>query len=430
MQLRYYQQEAIDCVKDEFNGLLVLPTGTGKSHIISGIAQKYPNDFILVFQPSKEILEQNYAKILNVTNNPEEIGIYSASLGQKNIKRITFATIGSIKSYDDFNHFKIIIVDEAHLVNADAGKYEKIIRYNFPKILVGLTATPYRMYTNAYGSSCWRFLHTTTPRLFNKIAYIYQNKQAFDDGFLVKPTYHEEYYNTSTLDIKGSEYSEKSILRLNKAIGLHDKIVESVHYAKRKHNLIFTTSIEEAEIITDKLRFNGISSSEISSKNSKKEREKILKDFKSGQLQAVINIGVLTTGFDFPALDCIIGARPTMSLGLYIQMIGRGIRPCEGKTSCDYFDICANVKVFGKIEDYVIGGEGKETYLKNANGYLITPRSINSDGGDWIIPFGKFRGLKIGQIGRSYIEYCLKNMGDNFFYKRQFETELMRRAEL
>lgn len=432
MEFRHYQSGAVDCIKPFFNGILVLPTGSGKSVVIAGIAKKF-HEPILILQPSKEILEQNYQKILAFIDDQNEVGIYSALMGQKDIKRITLATIGSIKDYEAFRHFKIIIQDECHLTNAKGGQYEKLFRYNQPRILVGLTATPYRLHTSENGY-CWRFLHRTRPKIFKDIEFVYQNKTAFDEGFLLKPEYYEFDYDTSVLKTKGSEYSEESILKLNKAMGLHDKITTIVEQCQRKHILIFTTSIEEAEIIADKLKSAGISSREISSLNTKKEREQILRDFKSGAIRAVVNVGVLTTGFDFPSLDCVIGARPTMSLALYYQMMGRGVRICDGKTSWDYFDLCGNVKTFGKVESYVIDGKGSETSIKNSDGFLIRSASANKaleelPGGEWVLPFGKFKDHKIKDVDSNYLKYCLDNFED-FYYASKFSEELKRRASV
>jgi DNA repair protein RadD len=429
MQLRYYQKEAVDCVQDGHNGILVLPTGTGKSLIVAGLAQKYPDKKILVLQPSKEILEQNYSKILAVAP-PGEVGIYSASLGRKDIKRITLATIGSIKSYETFDDFRIMIIDECHLVNAQGGRYEKLIRYNRPRILVGLTATPYRMHSTSFGLS-WRFLHRTRPKIFDSISYVYQNQKAFDDGYLIKPTYHEYDYDTSTLSISGSDYSERSILRLNHSIDLYNKLADIVRQSTRRHILIFTTSIEEAETISDKLSIAGIASSEVSSHNSKKERVDIIQKFRRGDLRVVVNVGILTTGFDFPELDCVIGARPTMSLGLYYQMLGRGVRPAPGKDSWDYHDLCGNVKAFGKVDDYVIDGRGAQTSLESAGTTLIEGynKTKTYTGGNWVVPFGKYKGLCIAYVDAGYLQWCLSEL-DGFRYKKQFEMELMRRTEI
>ena len=445
MQLRSYQQGAIDCVEDPFNGILVLPTGSGKSVVIAGLAQKY-NEPILILQPSKEILEQNYSKIISFVENPDEVGIFSASLNQKTIKRITLATIGSIKNKEDFSQFKIVIIDECHLVNAKSGMYSRLLKFLSPKMLIGLTATPYRMHVDDYNGVTWKFLHRTRPKIFSNIAYVYQNKTAFDEGFLVKPKYYiadydtSDDYDTSSLgkNTTGADYSEDSVLKYNQAKGVHDKIIQAVtkNSVYRKHILVFTTSVQEAEIISYKLHQAGVESKEISSKNTKREREQILKSFMSGEIRVVVNVGVLTTGFDFPALDCVIGARPTMSLGLYYQMIGRGVRKSPGKDSWDYFDLCANVKTFGKVETYTIQGVGSKTSLKNETSYLIHSSDFNvakkhrrstDEGGDLVLRFGKYKDWKIKDVDTGYLEFCLKNF-HNFSWKKDFEEELKRRA--
>jgi len=441
--LRYYQQEAIDCVKDVFNGILVLPTGTGKSHVITGIAEKFENSNILILQPSKEILEQNYGKLAETFSiesvdlfsqklyTSNDIGIYSASCGSKEIKRITLATIGSIKNYELFEHFDTIIVDECHYINAYGGQYADFINFIKPKRLIGLTATPYRLHSK-YGT-VWKFLHRTRPKIFEDLAYVYQNKQAFDDGFLVKPTYYEFDYDTSLLQMKGSDYEEESIYQYNVSIGLHDKIVTIANQCQRKHILVFTTSILEAQIISHKLNQAGITSKEVSSKTSKKERVKTLQDFRNGEVKVVVNVGILTTGFDFPELDCIIGARPTMSLGLFYQMIGRGVRPSKAKKDWDYFDLCSNIKTFGKIEEYVIEGQGSKSSIRNSKQYLIKgsdykSKKAETEGGDFILPFGKFKGEKIRNVNSDYLQYCINNF-DHFAYKKIFELEIARRIE-
>ena len=225
-------------------------------------------------------------------------------------------------------------------------------------------------------------------------------------------------------------------MKYNQAEGVHDKIIQAATHTKAKHILVFTTSVKEAEIISYKLHQANIISSEISSKNTKREREKILKQFMNGEIKVVVNVGVLTTGFDFPALDCVIGARPTMSLGLYYQMIGRGVRCSEGKESWDYFDLCGNVKTFGKVETYEIHGVGSKTALKNDTSYLIHSSDFNAAkkhrrdtdvGGDLVLPFGKYKNWKIKDVDTGYIKFCLYTF-QNFSWRKHFEEELKRRA--
>ena len=145
-QLREYQKEAVEAAVRHFerdtrrNGVIVLPTGAGKSLVIANIAYRLDAP-VLVFQPSKEILEQNYAKLCSY--GVLDTGIFSASFGRREVRKITFATIGSVKNYKDyFRRFRYAIIDECHNVNAEAGMYKDFIDTIQCKVL-GLTATPY-----------------------------------------------------------------------------------------------------------------------------------------------------------------------------------------------------------------------------------------------------------------------------------------------
>ena len=168
----------------------------------------------------------------------------------------------------------------------------------------------------------------------------------------------------------------------------------------------------------------GLSGYYVSSKNTKKEREEILSDFKSGKVSFVVNVGILTTGFDFPALDCIILARPTKSLALFYQMVGRGVRPAQNKTNCEIYDLCGNWGTFGNLMTYEIEGEGAQTGLKNSDGWLIKPFTKKAfKNGEWEVPFGKYKGVPINEVPSDYLQYCLDNFQD-FHYKENFEKAL------
>lgn len=150
-KLRPYQQEASDAAvqfflsKDKWNGLIVAPTGSGKSLLIADIARQLDGN-VIVLQPSKEILEQNFAKLKSY--GVEDCSIYSASLKSKEVSRITFATIGSVINHIElFDNFKAVIVDECHGVNAAEGMYKTFIE-KVPRKVLGLTATPYRLNTS------------------------------------------------------------------------------------------------------------------------------------------------------------------------------------------------------------------------------------------------------------------------------------------
>jgi len=127
-----------------------------------------------------------------------------------------------------------------------------------------------------------------------------------------------------------------------------DKILEAIYFAQEisKHVLVFCSSIEQATALQQE--FDG--SAIVTSETGKKAREGLILAFREGRVQTVFNVGVLTTGFDFPELDGIVLIRPTKSIGLYYQMAGRGVRKAEGKRSCKIIDLSGTVKKLGRIE--------------------------------------------------------------------------------
>lgn len=359
-ELRDYQKEAVNAAVNFFlagnkkNGLIVLPTGSGKSLVIANIALRL-NAPVVIFQPTKEILEQNYEKLCSYALLAD-VGIFSASFNRKEVSKITFATIGSVKNYKDyFRRFRYVIIDECHYVNAEDGMYKDFIVTVGCKVL-GLTATPYRLYSSRSYGSMLRFITRTNPRIFNTLLYCVQVNTLLERGYLANMNYYQLNIvdrNKLQLNSTGADYTDASVRRHYKEIKFNDtleNIVQRLLVAGRTSILVFTRFIEEAEYVS---RTIGIKSAVVSSNTPKAERETILRDFKTGRINVVANVGVLTTGFDFPELSTVVLARPTMSLALYYQMVGRAIRPYEGKTSW-IVDLCGNYKRFGRVEDLQI----------------------------------------------------------------------------
>ena len=357
-ELRDYQKQAVDAAVRFFanpvkkNGVIVLPTGAGKSLVIANIAIRL-NAPVLVFQPSKEILEQNYEKLCSY--GVMGVGIFSASFGRKEIQRITFATIGSVKNHKDyFRRFQYVIIDECHFVNAENGMYKDFIETIQCKVL-GLTATPYRLYSTRFYGSMLRFITRTNPRIFNDLLYHVQVKTLCDRGYLSPLNYYQmNIVDTSRLKVNstGADYTDASVRRLYKEIKFNDSlenIIQRLLVAGRTSILVFTRFIEEAEYIARACGSNAA----VSSETAKKDREAILSLFKQKKINVVANVGVLTTGFDFPQLDTIVVARPTMSLALWYRMVGRAIRPFPGKLGW-IVDLCGNYKRFGRVDDLTL----------------------------------------------------------------------------
>jgi len=361
--LRPYQKQASDAAvaaftsKRESNGLLILPTGAGKSLVIADIAHRL-NGPLLILQPSKEILEQNFAKLQSY--GCWDCDVYSASVGRKNINRITFATIGSVMNHmDDFAHFRNVMIDECHGVNSKGGMYEEFL-HAVPRKVVGLTATPYRLGRGADGMSILKFLTRTRPRIFDKVLYYCQIGELLSKGYLANLS----YYDLTTLNLEmvksnstGADYDEKSLKLEYERSGFYDKLTTTTlrvlrpkSGVPRKGVLVFTRFIKEADNLVEKMKMKGINAAIVTGETPKKEREQILEGFKAGRIKVVANANTLTTGFDYPELDTIILARPTKSLALFYQMCGRAIRPCKGKDAW-VIDLGGTYRRFGAVSD-------------------------------------------------------------------------------
>lgn len=338
---------------DKKNGIIVLPTGAGKSLVIADIAARLDAP-VLIFQPSKEILEQNYEKLCSY--GVFHVGIFSASFNRKEVQKITFATIGSVKNCKDyFRRFRYVIIDECHYVNAEAGMYKDFIETIQCKVL-GLTATPYRLYSNRFYGSMLRFITRTNPRIFNDVLYHVDVKTLLNRGYLANMNYYQlNVVDTSRLKVNstGADYTDASVRRYYREIKFNDtleNIIQRLLVAGRTSILVFTRFIEEAEYVA---RNCGASAAVVSSDTSKTDREAILRLFKQKKINVVANVGVLTTGFDFPELSTVVLARPTMSLALYYQMCGRAIRPYKDKVSW-VVDLCGNYKRFGRVDELMM----------------------------------------------------------------------------
>lgn len=381
-KLRDYQQQASDRAveffrtKGNWNAIEVLPTGSGKSLVIADIARRLDGN-TLVFQPSKEILEQNYRKLCSY--GVEDAAIYSASFHSKEISRITFATIGSVMNHwEDFGHFDNIIVDECHLVNAKGGMYETFIKETGSRVL-GLTATPYRLSTSSWGAML-KFLTRTKPRIFQKVIYQVQIQTLLDMGYLSELDYFQcpaPLYDERNLkdNSTGADYTDGSVKAEYERVDFYSWVVEITRRVMKPKDgrprngvLVFTRFLEEAERLAGEVEGCTI----VSGDTPQAERDEVLRRFKAGDIKVVANVSVLTTGFDYPELDTIIMARPTKSLALWYQIVGRAIRPSPRKKKGWVVDLCGNVGRFGRVQDLVLTEPKPNMWQVESNGRRLT----------------------------------------------------------
>lgn len=354
--LRNYQQDAIRSLFkfwcDYPNGtpLIVAPTGSGKTiliaEIVRRIIEKKPDFKIFVLTHRKELISQNAKTIYEHTYCP--VGTYSASLGIKTIRKITVAQIQSIYKKDV--EADVVIVDEAHLISGDADSmYGKFLSAaharNIRLKVIGLTATPYRMDKGSLVGE---------GALFSDIAHEIRISALIADGFLSpvisKPS--KEDIDLSAVNMSGYDYNQKD---LSDAVDVKDlvskHVSEIVHWSSdRKHVLVFAVGVSHAKHLAEEFLRQNVPAGYVTGEMSHIDREMKLNAFKAGAIRVLVNCEILTTGFDFPAVDCLAIIRPTKSTGLYVQMVGRGMRIADGKRNCLVLDFGGNIDRHGPVD--------------------------------------------------------------------------------
>jgi DNA repair protein RadD len=400
--LRSYQVEAVLkmlwALDLPGNDLISIAQAGGKSVIISEFARKYGKP-ILILQPSKEILDQNYQKILTWADE-NEVGIYSASFNRKEIKPITFATIQSIyKKPDDFSIFEVVIVDEAHLlpVGDKNSMYMKLFRKANTKKIFGTSATCFRQDTyydypggwKNYQGKAWqkRYIEsvTTTKMIsrykggfWSRMLYVLNTSDLLEMGYLSPLKYidkavirHEQLkLNKSESDFD-LEYFEEITKSIYPDIGQFIKNLP--HYSI----IVYCSSIEQANQLSELISGSKVLTSETGSK----EREKTILALKNGTLRVVFNVSVLTIGFDYPQLEAIVILRPCRSLALHLQILGRVARKAKGKEFGYVYDLVDNVRNLGKLEEIKT--------VKLADGWNVVSDSVPE--GFHLKPLYRFR---------------------------------------
>ena len=357
--LRDYQQRTIDQLyawfeKHTGNPCLVLPTGSGKSHIIAALCkdavQQWPSTKILMLTHVKELIEQNAEKMRQHWAGAP-LGIYSAGIGKRDLgEPITFAGIQSVRTKAaDLGHIDLVIVDECHLIShKNEGGYRTLLNdlkaINPNLRVVGLTASPYRL---GHG------LITDEPAIFHDLIEPVSIEELVFKGHLsvLRSKVTTSKLDTTGVKKRGGEFIEAE---LQKAVDTQQNnenvVAEVIRLAgDRKSWLFFCAGINHAKNVSISLRDQGIKSACITGETSKTDRERIINEFKSGKIKALTNANVLTTGFDAPNIDLIAMLRPTMSPGLYVQMAGRGMRIKDHTDHCLVLDFAGVVNTHGPI---------------------------------------------------------------------------------
>jgi len=353
--LRDYQSEAVaaawDCCRDKKNPLIVLPTGAGKSLVIAQLIKDAIgwDGRIVVLAHRKELLEQNAAEIQGLTGR--EVGIYSAGLNRKEPEAdIVCAGIQSIyKNAELLDRRHLVIVDEAHLIPDDQttmyGRFLADIRaINKTVFVIGLTATPFRT-----GEG-----ELTEGELFDQICYEAQISDLIKAGYLSQLTNEKTNceVDSSKLPKARGEFTTRGMESAFDQITVAavEEILDATR--ERKSVLVFCAGVNHAEKV--KQEFETKTSEPvalITGETLPLERAAYIRDFKAGEIKYLINVNVLTTGFNATRIDCVAVLRSTTSAGLFAQMVGRGLRTHDGKENCLVLDFGENTQRHGALDD-------------------------------------------------------------------------------
>ena len=372
--LRYYQQEAVNAVLQSLatsreNVAVEIPTGGGKTPIIATLCKTFARNGYrtLVLAHRAELLSQTVDK-LRVWAPETSASLYSAGLGERDLTApVVVAGIQSIyNKADDLTRYGIIdviIVDEAHLIpESGDGMYRTLIdalkRVNPSLNVVGLTATPYRLTS---GEICG------PDNILNRIVYKVGVMELVDGGFLSRlvskaPPVDVDF---DDIPIKRGEFERAKVDEACSSI-VASATRDVVRYTHNRQSvLVFCSSVETANEVARQIAIitgdrDGVAT--IFGDTPRAERDDIIRRFSRKTLRQtlfgeqekpvkyLVNVDVLTTGFDAPNVDCVALMRPTASPGLYYQMVGRGLRLDDGKNDCLILDFGGNLRRFGAID--------------------------------------------------------------------------------
>ncbi|MCP4900025.1 MAG: DEAD/DEAH box helicase [bacterium] len=360
---RPYQTEALEALhshicEKESNPCVVIPTGGGKSALIAWIIQKWKRDApwfrCCILAHRKELIEQNAAE-LNTIAPGLDVGVFSAALKRRDWNSsILYASVDSIyKKSGEFPPWDAVIVDEAHRIPFKGeGKYRSFIsdtrQWNARLKVIGFTATPFRMQG---GQICHK------DHILNEVCYEANLRDLIGDGYLCSLRSKVGASQPKLGEVKrnsGGDYILTSLAEAtNQNAVIGRAVAEATHFIraeKRKAIVFFCVDIEHCKRVSKELSKYGIFAPYVTGKTKQDERDRIAANFKAGRLQAICNVNVYTEGFNARHIDCIVLLRPTLSAGLFSQMVGRGLRVHASKSDCLVLDFGGCIEEHGPID--------------------------------------------------------------------------------
>ena len=368
LQPRPYQEDALEALhahvcNKETNPCVVIPTGGGKSVLMAWAIQRWKDDYpplrVAILAHRKELVAQNSNELAEVWPGAD-IGIYAAGLKRRDTENsILYASIDSVyKRGGEFTSFDIIIVDEAHRIPPSGeGKYRTFIdmqRLQNPGVLIiGFTATPFRM----TGPLCHK------DHILQEVCYEAHIHSLIRDGFLCKLWSRRGEHQPDLSEVRRNNGGDYIVNSLSKAVDRDEIVSQAVHDSvqnirlyDRRHMIFFCVDVEHCRKVSKELQLYGINAPYITASTPRKKRDAVARAFKEGRLHAICNVNVYTEGFNAKQVDCIVLLRPTLSKGLYVQMVGRGLRVHPDKEDCLILDYAHCIDEHGPV-DCIDAGE-------------------------------------------------------------------------
>jgi DNA repair protein RadD len=370
LEPRDYQTAAIDAAFSNWDArpssaqIIVAPTGSGKTLLAGMAAQghldRVQGGRVLVLTHVPELVVQNFMTFREMFPAMHS-GVYAAKLGRKDRRaRVTFALIQSVaRNIETFLDTSLIIIDECHLIpHGSDGQYRTVIgairekRGKDQVKILGLTATPYRL-----NSGNLLEPYKGEPPLFDELAYEIDMLDLLERGYLSKVVSKapkaEAKMSTDGIHKRMGEFMENELnAKFNndaKNRAIAKEIAEAGREQGRKSWLVFAISVDHAERLAAMLREEGVDAQMICGETPMGERTRMIRAFKQFQLQCLVSVNVLSTGFDHKGVDLIAMARPTASPGLYLQQAGRALRTFPGKVDALLLDFAGNVMRHGLL---------------------------------------------------------------------------------
>lgn len=360
-----FQIEAIEAAEDGWRDglqrlLIVLPTGTGKTLIMGKLVERV-GVRTLILENGIELVHQT-AEALEWLCPDTKIGILQGKHKPPVDAQIIVASVQTLSRKECLDQwknygFELIICDEAHHVVAST--YRRIVKaFGCLRTggcrLLGLTATGKRSDNVALGY------------VYQDIVYQRTLGEMIMADYLVDFKWLRVNTDVQLVDLKSgqaSDFNSEELEPLINTVNRNRQIVEAyLKYGEKRKTLCFATSVNHAISLAEKFRRAGIRAAHIHGKMSSKARKQVLDDFKKGLIEVLTNFNLLIEGYDQPDICCLIMGRPTRSWTLYMQMLGRGVRKCEGKTDClimDVGDVCQHHDIWDLST--LLGEELKDT---------------------------------------------------------------------